>query len=911
MQLRDIPELSALTRLQRIDLSQNPFVKFSDSALILVASQITYLRYEGTVMLNTLFPSLSVAAMVNLKRLWMNQNFAGPVPDLSNMKSLEFCDIQQNPGMCIDYVNPQDFLDAQPRICLNGISSLIVCSGTTKVFPRKTVSDPITSRNSNPSDPQPPSTVTQVVTLPGGENPTTVGNSLPSLPGPNPNPSQTINVPSNSIKTPPNSTQAGPGSSDIASNQPQPTSGGINSGGGNDASSLIVPVSIAVILIVILFPTIAFFLGRSRQRAKQAKKAVADEETGSSENGPPTDTADHTSDDDGASSLTRSVSLRPLKSTMDFPVPSSDGDSGSARGLFDNIPQNLYEEKSIGILARNPVGSALFDGIGDEAIGVGVLTASIAGSRDEKVAPTLIVGTDRPAPRSDPGDTPMRPNPSRTLSTPIDDVSSSSTLSPNRLLTPSGKPLRRRVVLNVRGMSTSSAVSSIITSPSIIVSSPSLEDDTPAVLLGCRRNAASIAPTRTLSSSSKVSNASSTDLLLPPPVNYTPGITGTPVRRRTTTALRRRPKPPKSAIRANSSTDAAQVVVSADSGQTNSTLLDPNSRPEVYRPRRSPDSATSTHSSTSLGKHVMTASTMFGEPEEMEDEDEALDPIIASGIMMSASPEPSNEEMSVSDGIKERDELHEEDVEPSQGKSLLAADESEAEIENVENVDVVGKPEEWTVDEVVMYLTRMGLPDIVAVTFRDHSINGQTLLQLTSEDLESELGIPATLELPANLDGPDTAVATMTLDVHATVMSLLNALKTLQTEAEAALAAGIGEGVEGGEDERNGLVPPQVWECERVCSWLSDVVGVSEDVVERFRVNNVDGPRVLNLTVNEMRQALGILPFGVRINIHKAVLALRRGDPLATIRLPNDVLPNVTPAAGTAGADRAPPPYMV
>ncbi|KAI8855266.1 hypothetical protein BC829DRAFT_378457 [Chytridium lagenaria] len=186
-----------------------------------------------------------------------------------------------------------------------------------------------------------------------------------------------------------------------------------------------------------------------------------------------------------------------------------------------------------------------------------------------------------------------------------------------------------------------------------------------------------------------------------------------------------------------------------------------------------------------------------------------------------------------------------------------------------------------------------------------------------------ELDIPATIILPCLSESAEYASSsvapgdklspTITLDIHATLLKSIRALSQLQKEARALEeGSASGSGSDGLNHDDPALAPPQLWDTERICRWLGDDVGVGEDIVERFRAQRVTGQRLFNLTVRDMREEIGILPFGIRTTIHSAVDLLRRGDPSA-VSDPTSLI-NSGNISGRVGivpsySAVAPPPY--
>ncbi|KAJ3210489.1 hypothetical protein HDU67_005254 [Dinochytrium kinnereticum] len=717
--------------------------------------------------------------------------------------------------MCINYVNTQDFLNAQPRSCFNGFSSMNAgrpCAGATARYPVSgVVNPPISPDPQVPSNPQPPpntpnpqnpqnpaqppqnpitnpsnpslpteapinpalpgasvSLSTRFITLGGGQDPSTLGltdssdviiivqtagdDGNPSLPGDGGN-------------------GANGGSSGSGSRTLRPTATPTQDSGTSASimtnTAIIVPVAVGVMAAVILFPLIAFFIGRSKQRRLIRERAASEKDVELSKANISITVAgvsDSGDSDSGSSSMLDAGGL-PLKSRVAMAA-----DEG---GLFEGVSSNPLYSKSRRLGGGGPEDSELFHGIGieDMNLNIGVLTADVAGI-DKKGEPGIVEVLPGSSGISE-GDS--SGGPSRSQST---------SLSPaHRIVSVAGLPVRRRVVLNIPSLTAGSV--SVVTSPTIIPSPAPFDQ------ISSRKTSAGRVLTK----------------------RSIPSVAGSDLKQEVSLS----PVPSSASLnsRLSVSLESAYKCGEVD------TL---------------PTSVVRDHSADDL------------------DDDGEEDDVV---------------------------------------------------------VDVIGKPVEWSVDEVVMYLTRMGVPDHIAVAFRDHSIDGRNFLELTAEDLEAELNLPDTIVIPPSAEsnealslppqsdtlssyptdnaGPSevTAVSTthVTLDIHATVVSIIQALRTLQKEAEAIARAAEGrdEEINGGEHQGEAIVPPQVWEVERVCDWLGDVVGASEEVVGKFRANRVTGQKLLNLSVQDMRQELNILPFGIRTTIHSAIALLRSGDPVAIL----------------------------
>ncbi|KAI8829930.1 hypothetical protein BC829DRAFT_141484 [Chytridium lagenaria] len=74
------------------------------------------------------FPQ-SVSLMTNLTTLRLFNRFGGPLPDLSGLTRLETCVLNQNPELCIPFVNRREFLEVQPRVCAGSLEVVPVCEG--------------------------------------------------------------------------------------------------------------------------------------------------------------------------------------------------------------------------------------------------------------------------------------------------------------------------------------------------------------------------------------------------------------------------------------------------------------------------------------------------------------------------------------------------------------------------------------------------------------------------------------------------------------------------------------------------------------------------------------------------------------------------------------------------------------
>ncbi|KAJ3210492.1 hypothetical protein HDU67_005257 [Dinochytrium kinnereticum] len=87
---------------------------------------------------NYLFPS-TIGNLVNLVSLTM-PDMSGPVPDLSKLAKLSSCGLGKYTQICINFLDRDEFVNAQPAVCRGQMSRFPVCPGATSYY-KQTPSD--------------------------------------------------------------------------------------------------------------------------------------------------------------------------------------------------------------------------------------------------------------------------------------------------------------------------------------------------------------------------------------------------------------------------------------------------------------------------------------------------------------------------------------------------------------------------------------------------------------------------------------------------------------------------------------------------------------------------------------------------------------------------------------------------
>ncbi|KAI8855261.1 hypothetical protein BC829DRAFT_3948 [Chytridium lagenaria] len=127
-----IPDLRRLTSLKSFECDFCPYSQvpeFFDGPLV---QSLESLRLAGMNARSSSFPQ-SLGNAVNLVNLFMADT-TGPLPDLSRLTRLTSCALGNFGTNCIDFIDPSDFIFAQPAACRASFRRFRVCPGATRRY---------------------------------------------------------------------------------------------------------------------------------------------------------------------------------------------------------------------------------------------------------------------------------------------------------------------------------------------------------------------------------------------------------------------------------------------------------------------------------------------------------------------------------------------------------------------------------------------------------------------------------------------------------------------------------------------------------------------------------------------------------------------------------------------------------
>lgn len=179
----------------------------------------------------------------------------------------------------------------------------------------------------------------------------------------------------------------------------------------------------------------------------------------------------------------------------------------------------------------------------------------------------------------------------------------------------------------------------------------------------------------------------------------------------------------------------------------------------------------------------------------------------------------------------------------------------------------------WSVEDVVQWLQRLGLPQY-GQAFTTHAINGAELLQLASEDLKI-IGVEALghrkkmmrsrdardLHVTASLQQPVQAQAGERVSWKFADHTTLVPQQPLAQQTSS-VPASPSPGPSRPVPVRT---PSPQWTVEEVAQWL-DTLGLSQ-YTKMFQTHAIDGTELFSLTTTDLEQTLGIVAMGHRNKI--------------------------------------------